>query len=63
MPKQKKAKQKLINISKAEHLPKALKDVLGRTPKSMSIEFELPADAKVADDDGGWSGNVYKYNY
>jgi hypothetical protein len=47
-------------------LPEALKDVIQRTPKSVTIEYERPKRAgrlASADDDGGWSGNIYKYNF
>ena len=37
----------------------ALKDVMGRDPKSVSLVIETA----IPDDDGGWSGNIYKYSF
>lgn len=62
MAKPKKPTKKIVEITEPADLPKALKDVLGRMPKSVSFEFEVPKEG-LPDDDGGWSGNVYKYNY
>jgi hypothetical protein len=38
----------------------ALKDVFGRAPKKMSLHIETE---RPLDDDGGWSGNIYKYTF
>ena len=48
-----------------DQLREALKDVLQRAPKSITIEFDKAAEQaeRGRDDNGGWSGNVYKYSY
>ena len=48
-----------------DELTQALKDVLQRTPKSITIEFDKAVEQaeQIRDDNGGWSGNVYKYNF
>ena len=55
-----------ISASTHRKLNAALRDVFGRSPKTLSVEFNRTAKGlrgAAIDDDGGWSGNVYKYSF
>ena len=53
---------------KGDELRDAIRAIMGnKTPKNLTIEFQeeghfSSVDA-AGDDDGGWSGNVYKYSF
>jgi hypothetical protein len=57
------AKKKSPKSGPGNQLPPALQDVIRRMPKSINVEFERPEKTDAPDDEGSWSGNVYKYNY
>ncbi len=55
-------------ISKSDNLAtvnKALADVFGKGMKGAIRNIEIEIDPKELgfDDDGGWSGNIYRYSF
>jgi hypothetical protein len=62
-PRKKKSAKSAGNVNE---LRDALQDVIGRAPKSISIEFDKKAKGRgklAVDEERPWSGNIYKYNY
>lgn len=43
-------------------LSRALEDVLGRSPRKITVETARPVRGAV-DEDDPWSGNIYKYSF
>jgi hypothetical protein len=59
-PKTKTLKLAKTLLPQATQLRSAIEDILGRTPKEVTIELS-PGGTRAGD--GSWDGNIYKYRY